>query len=375
MAASSGVAGDDPISRSASSIVASAVSGSHLLKIVGYSRTKEVPNGKQIRSFPFRVGGRTWHLDYFPNGAMPEDIDFISLYLTLDDTVAKDKAVKAQAKFSLLDQHGKPVPTHNFTTQIRDFAVCKGWGIKRLIKREELEKSEHLKDDSFTVKVDVTILSDFHVQETPSILEPPSISVPPPDMQRHFGDLLSSKVGIDVKFRVGQETFSAHRLVLAARSPVFRAEFFGPMKEGTMREAIQIDDMEAEVFKALLTFMYTDALPDMDQGEECAMAQHLLVAADRYDLGRLKLICQDKLSSGIDTSSVATILALADQHHCHELKAACLKFLSSPANLDVVMESEGFELLTKSCPGVMKDILRSHVAPSLLGKTKSRASA
>ncbi|KAM3277983.1 hypothetical protein ACQJBY_045703 [Aegilops geniculata] len=177
-------------------------------------------------------------------------------------------------------------------------------------------------------------------------------------MHRHFGDLLSSKEGVDVEFLVGGEKFRAHRSVLAARSPVFRAEFFGSMKESTTKNAIHIDDMEAEVFSNLLTFIYTDdVMPDRNQVDEYAMAQHLLVAADRYGLERLRLICEDKLCNRIDTSSVATILALAEQHHCHGLKKACLVFLGSPTNLNAVRESEGLDYLTKTCPAVLKDLL------------------
>jgi speckle-type POZ protein len=312
------------------------------------------------------VGGRTWHVRYYPNGDGSKSIDSISLYLTLDDTVAEAETVNAQVQFSLLDQSGKPVPVYTLTTNIRNFAVGnKSWGFANFIKRDQLEKSEYLKDDSLSVKVVIDVMSDIHAQETPSIVLPQS------DMHRHFGDLLSSKAGVDVEFQVGMKTFSAHRSVLAARSPVFRAQLFGPMKEGTAREAIRIDNMEAEVFNTLLTFMYTDALPNMDQEEEYALAEHLLVAADMYDLERLKLICEDKLCNHINTSSVATIMALAEQHHCPVLKEACLVFLSSPTNLDEAMESEGFDLLTKSCPGVIKDFLRSQVVPSLLGKRKS----
>jgi speckle-type POZ protein len=38
---------------------------------------------------------------------------------------------------------------------------------------------------------------------------------------------------VDVTFHVGAggETFTAHRCVLAARSPVFMAQLFGPWKE------------------------------------------------------------------------------------------------------------------------------------------------
>jgi speckle-type POZ protein len=273
--------------------------------------------------------------------------------------------VKAKYKVSLLDHDGKPVPSYiQISQEARDFSMHNSWGFREFIKRVDLEESEHLKDDSFTVRIDVTIMSEFYAQETPSILVPPS------DMHQHFRDLLSSKAGVDVEFLVGGETFSAHRSVLAARSPVFRAQFFGPMKEGTTTtEAICIDDMEAQVFNALLTFMYTDALPDIKQPEESAMFQHLLVAADMYRLDRLKLICEDKLCSGINTSSVATTLALAEQHHCHGLKVACWAFLlSSSTNLNAVLHSDGFEYLIKSHPDAVKDLLRSKVASTDLGE-------
>jgi speckle-type POZ protein len=57
--------------------------------------------------------------------------------------------------------------------------------------------------------------------------------------------------------------------------------------------------------------------------------QHLLVAADRYNLERLKLICEDRLSRHINVASAATILAIAEQHNCRGLKEACFKFLST----------------------------------------------
>jgi hypothetical protein len=101
------------------------------------------------------------------------------------------------------------------------------------------------------------------------------------------------------QFQVSGETFKAHRCVLAARSPVFNAQFFGQMKESDAAAGVVvcIDDMEAHVFEALLFFVYTDSLPEMNSEEEAAMFQHLLVAADRYDLERLKLICEHKPQS------------------------------------------------------------------------------
>lgn len=43
------------------------------------------------------------------------------------------------------------------------------------------------------------------------------------------------------------------------------------------------------------------------------MLQHLLVAAERYKMERLKLLCQEKLCKHIDGRTVVTMLVLADQ--------------------------------------------------------------
>jgi len=93
-------------------------------------------------------------------------------------------------------------------------------------------------------------------------------------------------------------------------------------------------------FQAMLLFIYSDKLPDiyevMDSMNVCSyavMVQHLLAAADLYNLDRLKLLCESKLCEEINTDNVATTLALAEQHHCPQLKAICLKFIANPANL------------------------------------------
>ncbi|XP_025825465.1 BTB/POZ and MATH domain-containing protein 1-like [Panicum hallii] len=113
------------------------------------------------------------------------------------------------------------------------------FGYERFMRREDLEQSGHLIDDCFALRVDVHAV----VMEAPSI-----IVVPPSDMHRHIGDLLSSEgPAADLEFRVGRDTFPAHRLVLSARSPVFRAELLDPAKDGT--SVIHIEDMEAPVFR------------------------------------------------------------------------------------------------------------------------------
>lgn len=86
--------------------------------------------------------------------------------------------------------------------------------------------------------------------------------------------------------------------------------------------------------------MYWDSLPDMQEltgmnskWATTLMAQHLLAAADRYALERLRLICEVSLCEDVAINTVATTLALAEQHHCFQLKAVCLKFIATSENL------------------------------------------
>lgn len=93
-------------------------------------------------------------------------------------------------------------------------------------------------------------------------------------------------------------------------------------------------------FQALLHFIYWDELPDMHEltglnynGASTLMAQHMLAAADRYGLERLKLLCETKLCEDVAINNVATTLALAQQHQCLQLKAECLRFIALHENL------------------------------------------
>ena len=126
---------------------------------------------------------------------------------------------------------------------------------------------------------------------------------------------------------------------------------------------IQIDDMETRVFKAMLHFIYNDTLPEIDRDDTTATAQHLLVAADRYRLERLKLICEDNIWYNINTSTLATNL-----QGCQGLKEACFEFLKTTTNLKAILESDGFQHL-KSCFPSFPMELFAQLFPSLFIET------
>jgi speckle-type POZ protein len=217
--------------------------------------------------------------------------------------------------------------------------------------REVLESVYHKSDDSLSIEYAITVSRDPLMAIT---------TVQPSILPQHLGELLESKVGADVTFIVSGESFAAHKNVLAARSPVFMAEFFGEM-QGKTSGLVKIRGMEPSVFGAMLRFIYTDAVPElckMDAGL-ANLAQHLLVAADRYQLDRLKVLCECRLAFAIDSSTAATTLSLAERHGCSQLKAKCVEFIAggSRENLDEVMKTEGFKDLMANSPTLLAELL------------------
>ncbi|KAI4974878.1 hypothetical protein ZWY2020_048485 [Hordeum vulgare] len=186
-----------------------------------------------------------------------------------------------------------------------------------------------------------------------------SIAVPATNIGDHLGSLLECPDGSDVSFVVGGETFSAHRAVLAARSSVFRAELFGSLAEATM-QCITLHDIEPSTFRAMLRFMYTDRL-SVELGPEsffpsAQQLQCVLAAADRYDLGRLKLMCAQKLWNMVSVETVATTLGYADMHNCPQLKNRCLDFFMVGKNFTRIVVTEGYLWLMQRFPSVIDEI-------------------
>nr|CAB3468694.1 unnamed protein product [Digitaria exilis] len=111
--------------------------------------------------------------------------------------------------------------------------------------------------------------------------------------------------------------------------------------------------MEPDVFRAMLRFIYTDdvAAAELDVS---SMAEHLLAAADRYGLDRLKVTCERKLSACIDVDTAATTLTLAEQHGCSLLKATCVERRST-----LSCRQKGYKHLAASCPLVLAELLKA----------------
>nr|XP_020194801.1 BTB/POZ and MATH domain-containing protein 3-like [Aegilops tauschii subsp. strangulata] len=334
-------------------------SGYHLLVVEGYSRTKETtPNRKWILSRPFIVGGCRWTVEYYPNGYGSGDQDFISVFLELDESVRNE--VQAHVAFSFIDQPELRVSKlirQNQPCYFHDHCCNVDEQPARFVTKEAFERSSHLKNDSFVIRCDVIVKDDEddedYYEEEEHERARPFIKLPPSDLPSNFSDLLLSKEGADITFEVGSKKLAAHRCVLAARSTVFKKQLFGTMSEGAVTPGVvKIDGIEANVFAGLLTFIYTDGMPDFDddKGQKHATwLLQLLEAAESYDLQKLKLVCEERLANLICEDRVAGIILAAEWRRCRWLKEACLEFIKTHTSLHNAVTADALEQIIRTC--------------------------
>ncbi|CAO2176029.1 unnamed protein product [Urochloa humidicola] len=323
--------------------IAEGARATHSFRVAGGVLHRGFGVGNCIRSAAFSAGGHRLCIKYYPDGdtANASTDPYVSIYLEL---LTKNAEATVLYDIRLVNQ-----ATGLSTSVLKHQATFKdkstGWGRLKLLK-SELQANGYLKDDCVEIECDVAVIK---VED---------VDVPPSDALRHLSMLLDDKESMDTTFKVKKEFVHAHRTVLAMRSPVFKAELYGPLRDKRKR-SIAVEDMEPRVFKGLLHYIYTDSLPPMDDldGDEYEeMAKHLLVAADRYGMERMKLMCESILCGRHSAERVANTLVLADQHHCSKLRDACVRFIDSSNRMDDVAASQGYENLKRACPALTAEL-------------------
>nr|XP_015629620.1 BTB/POZ and MATH domain-containing protein 1 [Oryza sativa Japonica Group] len=162
-----------------------------------------------------------------------------------------------------------------------------------------------------------------------------TIPIPRSNLNGQLDDIADRADGSDVLFSVGSETFHAHRAVLAARSPVFKMELLGSMAESTM-PCVTLHNIDPATFKALLHFVYMDALPSPTEAVPAQQAVGECVGGDGGDDSRLR--------------------AYAERYHCPELKSKWLSFLMAEINFKKVAVTDGYFHLRRDFPLIIEEI-------------------
>eukprot|EP00210_Caulerpa_lentillifera_P001309 g1260.t1 len=288
---------------------------------------------------------------------------------------SEGKVVRAFHKFTLVNQTGLE---ENFSKgRAREAGAVKiscarhdpnarnCHGYRKFIKRIILEDPAkgYLVNDTLVIKYSIELVVtnggalNKCMSPDDTSIETDLIPIPETELGEDLLDLFVTGRGSDVQLVAEDEAFDVHKIILGTRSPVFQALLNKSFKEGN-ESVIHLKEIKAPVLRALLHFTYSDTLPDdLDNNMDCSFAQHLLEAADRFEMNRLRKICEQCLCSAVDIENVATTLTLAEQNHASDLKKVCLDFVGR--NLQQVLITEGYQHMLISCPGLQADILET----------------
>ncbi|CAO2189215.1 unnamed protein product [Urochloa humidicola] len=237
---------------------------SHVFEIHGYSLYEGLGFGTPVSSATFVVGGYDWQISCYPDGYYRKDFEgYASIYLNLISKASQGTKVRGFATFRLVDPN---TGQSNYRLGIRieqtmqdncSYGCCSGWFIKRS------EMSPYLRDNCLAIQCDVSIIVGSTVSERPETMREIQVPLPPSDLSENLGKFLHTKEGADMTIKVKEEVFHAHKIVLAMRSPVFRA-LYGFVGKNNRRR-ITIEDMEPAVFKELLHFIYLPTMVLMER--------------------------------------------------------------------------------------------------------------
>ena len=213
----------------------------------------------------------------------------------------------------------------------------------RFVKYERLKtlSSQLLPNDNLTIVCDVTIFG-----ERKPVLYCNEEQLENGDVSQDLGNAFTSKELCDVQLQCGEKIFDCHKVILSARSPVFRAMFQAEMEEKKTNK-VDINDLDPDILAEMLHFIYTGKTPKLDD-----FAGQLLGVADRYQIEKLKIICEEFLCMSLNVENCVDLLITGDLYNADNLKRFSLKFISRNG-----IKSSDWKETLKKYPTLMLEVI------------------
>lgn len=283
-----------------------------------------------------------WVLNFNPRSS--SEPDYCSLGLEIVNTPLDSKAkIEVEFELSMETSTGCIIQKSTFEC---DFAKSNTWSYSKFIKREMLLEKVKIDDQLF---IKCKIVTDAKVSNDKKLTKKLPETLPG-SLSNDLKNLVDGEKYGDVTVQVADQRFLAYKGILSARSSVFASMFEHDMLE-TIENCVTIDDIEPDVFRELLRYIYTDqlTLTSMD-----TMAHKLYTAADKYDIATLKSLCRRHIMAKLRWKTAADTLVLADMHNDHEMKQETLQFLSGSVAVNVT-KTTGWKTMVQTHPHLVNE--------------------
>ncbi|XP_057339956.1 speckle-type POZ protein-like [Microplitis mediator] len=127
-----------------------------------------------------------------------------------------------------------------------------------------------------------------------------------------------------VDIQVQDNTFPVHRNLLEKRCPVLYEKVVRHQQtsDSNNNSKLTLRDIDAKIFERVVEYIYTDKVCNLNDHSE-----YLLEAADKYELIRLKKMCEQSIVfEYLEEENAPVIYDLAIRCHAPQLKEAALVF-------------------------------------------------
>ncbi|XP_028811057.1 speckle-type POZ protein-like [Denticeps clupeoides] len=298
----------------------------------------------QSATFTNKSGKLKWAMVLYSSAVRSQDDQYMSLYFSL--VHGPPRGIRVNGRMAILNREGEESISKELGKAM-SMKEGKAIGFSKFARRDDIMDKEAgiLLDDALTVTCEIQVLCRSKNTQHPQV------KMPEYSMADELGDLWDQSLFPDCSLFVAGQEFQAHKAILAARCPVFRAMFTHDMME-RQTNRVEIHEMEPEVLKELLTFIYSGKAPNLQD-----VAAELLVAADMYLLERLKRMCEEALCSSLTVENAAEILIFTDLHLTPDLKDEAINFINS--HTLNIMRTPGWKILQRDHPHLVGELNRS----------------
>jgi len=199
-------------------------------------------------------------------------------------------------------------------------------------------------DRVFIIEADVTVkmkdLEDKFTMKT--------------DFNRDIESIFHDDVNSDVLVKAEHKEFKCHKIILGARSIIFKNMLAHDTLE-SQTNTIVVRDIPAEAVEDMLRFIYTGSFP----GNPRSQLVDLLHASDMYQVDSLKDACIGKLVFTV--SNCISTLILVDRYMPHEatLREKVIMFMKCKA--DEVVDTEDWDKMMDKYPVLAKELVKTLV--------------
>lgn len=210
-------------------------------------------------------------------------------------------------------------------------------------------------------------------------------------LQEDFGRILESRQFCDMEFQLddSEENAEAHIAIVAARSPWLRQQIVEaknmqkhaltgdsciverpadeshtcsvPESDIPEKLCIKLPEVDRHAFKVALWFIYTDQIYPYIKDEQGATTDVMILIMDVYKLAvkfellRLRLLCEQYIEASISTKNVLVALKCAEELGLEFIKEFCMRVVIREVYFNQIILGTDFENLDKC---LMVEIIR-----------------